>query len=66
MSAKKSRLRFSLTCIVTEYNNNNNNNINNNDDIYAFQLMTSWVRAGQVLSLQSMPRPGSAALEKQP
>ena len=34
-------------------NDNNSNNNNNNDNNNVFQLMMSWVRAGQVLSLQS-------------
>ncbi len=36
------------------HNNNNNNNNNNNDNTNnnALQLMMSWVRAGQALSLQ--------------
>ena len=33
--------------------NNQNNNGNNSNTTTTFQLMVSWVRAGQVLSLQS-------------
>ncbi len=42
-------LRDSMMAVVMNNNNNNNNTYNNNDNDNAFQLMMSWVRAGQVI-----------------